>query len=124
MDPNVLPVYEPIKYSHDIPVGTSFKHDNPRNEPCLPVGVALLDLPMAERQKYMWQIDPNLRDHPMYKEEKYGARIKKEALDKIQKEEDDKKQKEQDKDDTLQAMAQHIVTLNATINDILKKMNK
>lgn len=39
----------------------------PRNgRPLLPHGVALLDLPIAERKKYMWHVPKELHGHEMY----------------------------------------------------------
>lgn len=88
----------------------------------LPIGVCFNDIPVKDRKKYMWMIPQRLKDHPMYKEQNYGARIKREDALKLKRDEDDKRKKEQDKDDAIQTLLKHVAKLTDQVNELTKKI--
>lgn len=90
--------------------------------PLLPYGVSILDLSVAERKKYMWLVPKKMREHPMYNEDNYGARIKREDAEKKQKEEDDKKKKDQDKDDKIEMLLKYVADLGKQMNELTKQI--
>ena len=97
----------------------------------LELGQSINDIPLNQRHRYMWIVPDELKDHPMYKEKDYGARIIREDNERIQKEKDDKVKKERDKekndkdkDDAIQLLLKHVSELTKQVNEITKQMKK
>ena len=91
----------------------------------LEVGQSINDIPLDQRHRYMWMVPDELKDHPMYKEKDWGARmIIREDKERKQKEEDDKNKKEQDKDDSIQLLLTQVSELTKQVNELTKQMKK
>lgn len=90
----------------------------------LEVGQCINDIPLDQRHRYMWLVPDDMKDHPMYKEKDYGARIIREDQERIQKEKDDKVKKEQEKDDAIQLLLKHVSALTDQVNELTKQMKK
>jgi len=96
----------------------------PKERPLLPEGVSMQSLPVAERKKYMWMVPDEIKDHPMYKEDDYGGRIKREQKEQKDREEQDKKKKDNDKDDAIQMLLKHVSDLTKQVNELTKAIKK
>jgi hypothetical protein len=99
-----------------------------RGEP-LPVGVAILDLPLKERKKHMWLVPKQCRKNPEYEMEpdeykEHVRKIKAEPEEKRKKEEKEKKKKDDDKDATIQQLIEHVANLTNQVNKLTEQMKK
>jgi hypothetical protein len=90
----------------------------------LEVGQTINDIPLDKRHRYMWIVPDELKDHPMYKEKDYGARIKREYTEQKQKEEDDKVKNDKDKDDKIDMLLRYVADLGKQVNELTKQMKK
>jgi hypothetical protein len=119
MDPTILPLPEKLDPNHYPQQKCYAKKSNlgcpcHKERPLLPEGVCMAALPIAERKKYMWMVPDEIKDHPMYKEDDYGGRIKREDKEK-------KDRKDNDKDKTLQALMKQVLDLTEAVNTLTKK---
>lgn len=104
--------------------GKEIKCIRPADGLILEVGQCITDIPLDKRHRYMWIVPDELKDHPMYKENDYGARMIREDQERIQKEKDDKVKKEQDKDDAIQLLLKHVSALTDQVNELTRQMKK
>lgn len=106
----------------------------------LEVGQSINDIPLDKRHRYMWIVPDEMKEHPMYKEKDWGARMIREDKERIKKEEDDKVKKERDKeeerekrerdrekndkdkDDAIQLLLKHVAKLTEQVNELTKKI--
>jgi hypothetical protein len=93
----------------------------------LKVGQSINDIPVEQRHRYMWIVPDELKDHPMYKEKDWGARMIRDCEEKKCCEENEKKKKQKDKDDkidqqdrTIQALVDHVAKLTDAVNKLSK----
>jgi hypothetical protein len=123
MNPNDIPApppHDPSWYPAQKQYGIEDNIGVPKGRPMF-TG-ALLDLPVAERKKHMWQVPKHLQNHPMYDVEPSEYKCK--CAEKAKAKEDEAKAKDKkisDQGDTITAMAQHITTLTDTLNALLAK---
>lgn len=110
----------------------------PKDGLMLEVGQAICDVPLNQRHRYMWLVQDDMKDHPMYKENDYGGRIIREDQERIQKEKHDKVKKEEerekrerdrekndkDKDDAIQLLLKHVSELTKQVNELTNKQMK
>jgi hypothetical protein len=126
-----MPAFNPEHY----PAGNAVNIEadiSPRNGRPMWISGNFDDIPLEDRHKYMWQIPRKLRNHQMYKEKGWGARIVREdqeKKEKEEKEEDDKKQKdknkrERDNDDSIQLLLKSVADLTKQVNELTKQMKK
>lgn len=107
------------------------KTPRPADGLLLKVGQCINDIPLDQRHRYMWIVPDEYKDHPMYKEKDYGARIIREDKERVQKEKDDKVKKERDrekndkdKDDKIELLLKYVADLGKQVNELTKQMKK
>ena len=93
----------------------------------LKVGQSINDIPLEERHRYMWIVPDDMKDHPMYKEKDWGARMIRECKEKECCEENEKRKKQKDKEDkidqqerTIQTLVDHVARLTEAVNKLTK----
>lgn len=93
----------------------------------LNVGQCINDIPVEQRNRYMWIVPDDMKDHPMYKEKDWGGRMIRECEEKKCCEENEKKKREKDKDDridqqdrTIQVLVDHVARLTEAVNKLTK----
>lgn len=103
------------------------KTTRPADGLLLKVGQCINDIPLDQRHRYMWVVPDDMKDHPMYKEKDWGARMIRECEEKKCCEENEKKKKQKDKDDkidqqdrTIQTLVDHVARLTEAVNKLTK----
>ena len=79
----------------------------------------LLDLPVAERQQYMWMVPQALQSHPMYQQE--PDTFKCTCAEREQTKADDAKKKEADLQATIQTLTDHLAQLTNQVNSLTQQ---
>ena len=89
------------------------------------MNVALFDLPVKDRKKYMWMVPKECRKDCCYDMEpdeykEHVRKIKAEPEERRKKEEKERKKKDDDKDATIQQLIDHVAKLTEVVNKLSK----
>jgi hypothetical protein len=84
----------------------------------LKVGQCINDIPVDQRHRYMWLVPDDMKDHAMYKEKDWGARMIRECEEKKCCEENEKKKKIDQQERTIQGLLDHMAKLTEAVNKL------
>lgn len=120
--------YDPSRYPVSKDCCVISKCDEKGEMP--PMNVALFDLPLKERKKYMWLVPKECRKDCCYDMEpdEYKEHVRKikaepeEKRKKKEKEENERDKREKDKDDKIDLLMKHLTKLTEQVNELTKKI--